>query len=358
MGCAAVVEEQPHLKMSRKSTSVRDLAAEASLDLDETLVALWDAGVDAVLNPEDRIPARLVATAKRALNVPTTSEQLTVSYWLHLSGLSREAFDAKLDEVGMSISRSARKVPRGSLRKLRRIFGGPVTVQDEPQRPETVPPLQWEEIGSAPARRYLTSEEVCAIHGGLVEDFRTSEDPISPEGLRDPGLLSSALTRPMTALGTTLKYPTVEMAGAALLHSIVHNHAFHNGNKRTALVSLLVFLDEHGVVLTCSEDELFRFVLRVGQHSLVPMAADQLPDREVMEIAQWVRSHSRQVEQGERPLKWLRLKQRLREFGCDWEPASGVGNRLNIWRDIQRHGRFRVKKERLQGQWAWGGDGT
>lgn len=344
--------------LSRKPISVRELAREADVELDEALVLLWDAGIDAVLNADDRVPARFLPTAQRALNVPTTREQTTVSYWLHRSSMSRENFSARLAELGVFVSPTARKIPKGSLRKLRRLFGDELpTVEEQPERPQ-LPELRWEIVGTSQSQRYVTEEEVCSIHEALVEDFRDSEDPIYPEGLRDANLLSSALTRPKTAFGDTLKYPTVEMAGAALLHSLIHNHPFHNGNKRTALVSLLVLLDEHGMVLTCSEDELFKFVLRVGQHSLVPIWADNLPDREVLEIARWVRSNSRQLEQGERPLKWIRLKQRLREMGCDWAPAGGVGNRLNIWRSVERRRRFRTRIDRLQVQVAWAGDGT
>jgi death-on-curing family protein len=159
-------------------------------------------------------------------------------------------------------------------------------------------------------------------------------------------------------MGSVRKYPTVEMAGAALLHSLVHNHAFHNGNKRTGLVSLLVFLDQHGLVLTCDEDELFKFLLKVGQHSVVPMWADQLPDREVMEIARWIRRWSRPIVQGERPMSWIKLKQRLREFGCTWQPAPTGGSKLNLFREVTRQGRFRSRTELLNHQAGWAGDGT
>lgn len=163
----------------------------------------------------------------------------------------------------------------------------------------------------------------------------------------------------MTSLGTVRKYESTEMAAAALFHSLVHNHAFHNGNKRTALVALLAFLDENGIVITSSEQELFRFTLRTAQHRLVQTGADELADREVLEVAKWVSSNSRPVEKGERPMKWIRLKQRLRDFGCDFEPARGVGNRINIDRSIREKGFLGRHKTRvLHTQVRWAGDGT
>lgn len=348
--------------MPRPAT-VRSLALAAGIDVDEALVSLWDNGIDSVLDPDDVIPQRALSIALRALEIPTGREQSAVSYWLELSGLTRAEFVAKVAEAGITIKPDARKVPKNGVRKLRRIFiftnsestglkGSPAAGVNE------MPPLIWETVGSTCPEQYLTEEAVLEIHAALEEDFRYSPDPITPEGVRDPSLLSSALARPTTSFGDTEKYPTVEMAGAALLHSLVHNHAFHNGNKRTALVGLLVFLDLQGMVFTCNEEDLFKFLIRVGQHSIVPIWADDLADREVMEIAKWIRSQTRKISKEELPLKWLKLKQRLRDFGCEYNPAPGKGNRLDIWRDVPVAGRFRPKTERLTSQVYWGGDGT
>lgn len=99
-------------------------------------------------------------------------------------------------------------------------------------------------------------------------------------------------------------------------------------------------------------------MLRLGQHSLIPLHFDQLSDREVFEMARWIRSNVRQVDHGERPLKWIRLKQKLKAFDCTSEPAPGVGNRLNISRAVTIQGRFRQKREYLHVQVACAGDGT
>ena len=78
-----------------------------------------------------------------------------------------------------------------------------------------------------------------------------------------------------------------------------------------------------------------------------------------MAIARWVKSQTRQVEKGERPMKWVRLKQRLSDFECTWAPAPGVGNRLNVHRDVPIKARFgRVRLVARDTQVAWSGDGT
>jgi death-on-curing family protein len=266
----------------------------------------------------------------------------------------------RLSEYEIHLRENARKIPRGSLRRLRRIFNErPVVVSVGPSEQVELPPLQWETIGNEQEVRYLTAEEALFIHERLEEDFARSADPISPPGVRDEGLLSSAVSRPQTALGSVRKYPTIAMAGAALFHSLVHNHAFHNGNKRTAVVGLLAFLDENGVVITCAQEELFRFTLRTAQHRLVAEGANERGDREVLEIARWIRSHSRQVDKGERPMRWNRLKQRLRDFECGYEHHPGGGVRMNVWRDVSRPRRLgRPKTVRLSTQVACAGDGT
>ncbi len=192
----------------------------------------------------------------------------------------------------------------------------------------------------------------------LKELMANSEDPISPPGLRDTNLFGSAIARPQTALGDELKYPTVEMAAAALMHSIILNHCFNNGNKRTGLVSMLAFLDKNSMIATCTEDELFRFTLQVAQHRLVPLHYDQIADREVLDIAYWIKSNSRQVTKGERPIPWHRLKRILSYFDCSLAPVPGKGNRIDIRRRVEEPSLLGRKKAKyLSRQVAWGGDG-
>jgi death on curing protein len=81
------------------------------------------------------------------------------------------------------------------------------------------------------------------MHEILATDFAASDDPISPAGLRSKDLLASAVSRQNTAFGDQTKYDTAIAGAATLTYSICANHPFHNGNKRTALVSLLCHLD-------------------------------------------------------------------------------------------------------------------
>lgn len=90
--------------------------------------------------------------------------------------------------------------------------------------------------------RYLTYVEVTAINQYVIERFSPGE----PVGINSSSLLDSAVNRPkQSAFGTDAYLSVFEKAGA-LFESIAQNHAFHNGNKRTAFLSLTQFLYYNG----------------------------------------------------------------------------------------------------------------
>jgi death on curing protein len=135
----------------------------------------------------------------------------------------------------------------------------------------------------------ITAEEVLSIHWELVEMFRNQGDPINPPGPRDEGLLRSAAERPNTSLGTAEKYASVDAKAAALFHSLVMNHPFHNGNKRTALVALLIFFERNDRRVTCTDDDLFAFVLAVASRDA---GFDGTADETVDAMERWLASNS------------------------------------------------------------------
>jgi death-on-curing protein len=94
--------------------------------------------------------------------------------------------------------------------------------------------------------------------------------------VRDIGLLESAAARPRSSAFGPDAYPTVHDKAAALLHSIVRNHALVDGNKRLGLAAVIAFYGLNGRRLTISNDEAYDFVIAV--------AAGQIDD--VAEISQ------------------------------------------------------------------------
>ena len=86
-----------------------------------------------------------------------------------------------------------------------------------------------------------------------------------PPPIRDPGLLGSAVARPQTTIGGRDAYPTVWSKAAALLQSIVNNHALVDGNERLGWLATAVFLEINDAsVATATNDEVLDLVWAVA----------------------------------------------------------------------------------------------
>lgn len=107
--------------------------------------------------------------------------------------------------------------------------------------------------------RYLAVEEVLEINAEVMG---------GRHALRDRGLLESAVARPQASAFGADAYPDLASKAAALLHSLVFNHAFVDGNKRTAVLATLVFVDLNGYVIRWDQREALDFVLRLADHQV------------------------------------------------------------------------------------------
>ena len=105
----------------------------------------------------------------------------------------------------------------------------------------------------------------------------------SDVGVRDHGLLESALARPQATVFGGDAYPELEEKAAALLHSLARNHALVEGNKRLALAGTIAFLGVNGRRLTLTNDEAYDLVMAVTAGGL----------DEIVEIATRIRDGSR-----------------------------------------------------------------
>lgn len=114
---------------------------------------------------------------------------------------------------------------------------------------------------------YLDTDDLVDLAAGLLGD---------PPPIRDLGLLGSAAARPQaTAFGEDA-YPDVWTKAAALLHSIVKDHALVDGNKRLGWLSTAVFLELNGIEVTgISNDAVYDFVIgvTVGRDEVSEIAA-------------------------------------------------------------------------------------
>ena len=83
-------------------------------------------------------------------------------------------------------------------------------------------------------------------------------------GVRDQGLLDSALEGAFVGFGDQEFYPTKEEKGARLGYSLISNHAFVDGNKRIGLYVMLSFLEMNGIRIHCTDEELVHIGLSIA----------------------------------------------------------------------------------------------
>lgn len=106
-------------------------------------------------------------------------------------------------------------------------------------------------------------EDILRFHAQL----EASDIPVE-KGVRDMALLESAVNVPFQTFGGNELYPTVQDKAARLLFGIANNHAFIDGNKRTAVHAMEMFLLLNNVSLECSDDELEEIVIAVADSTL------------------------------------------------------------------------------------------
>ncbi len=123
--------------------------------------------------------------------------------------------------------------------------------------------------------KYLIPQQVLFFHAQLIG--KTG----GKHGLRDLGLLESAVARPRATFGGADLYPGLFEKAAALLDSLVNNHPFVDGNKRTGIASASQFIRKNGYKLSATQKELEDFTLRV--------ATEHPP---IEELASWLKEHS------------------------------------------------------------------
>ncbi|WP_431219774.1 type II toxin-antitoxin system death-on-curing family toxin [Leifsonia xyli] len=113
--------------------------------------------------------------------------------------------------------------------------------------------------------RYVTPEEsllvIRAVHGGEPLNY-----------VRDTVLLHSALERPAATLFGRDAYPDAFSKGAALLHSVLRNHALIDGNKRTGWILCALFFELNGYIEHYDEDAMFDFILGVAEGEIEDIA--------------------------------------------------------------------------------------
>ena len=109
---------------------------------------------------------------------------------------------------------------------------------------------------------FLDVYDVIELHAAQLEVFGGGT------GLRDRGLLESAVAQPQASFGEQYAHDGLFSMAAAYLFHIVSNHPFVDGNKRAGLLSALVFLDLNGITIARPSDALYELTMGVAEGRL------------------------------------------------------------------------------------------
>lgn len=124
----------------------------------------------------------------------------------------------------------------------------------------------------------FTVQDIYELHNQLEETF------ILSSGVRDENLLASAVNTPFqTFMGKDL-YPTIYDKAAQLCYGIANNHPFTDGNKRTALHSMYVYLIINGFDITATQQEV--------EDLIIDVAAGKMTNTE---LVQWLRKNTIEI---------------------------------------------------------------
>ena len=101
----------------------------------------------------------------------------------------------------------------------------------------------------------ISLNDVLNIHDILIDKFGGTK------GVRDQGALESAINRPYATFGELDLYPSQIEKAAAIFESVLINHPFLDGNKRTAYVLMKLILLEDGLAIYADQDEKYQMVI-------------------------------------------------------------------------------------------------
>ena len=108
----------------------------------------------------------------------------------------------------------------------------------------------------------LSKQQILILHSQLISETGGSD------GLRDVGLLESAINSPFQQFGNEDLYPTIQQKASRLCFGLVNNHPFIDGNKRIGAHVMLVFLALNGIELEYTQYELSSTILKLASSEI------------------------------------------------------------------------------------------
>ncbi|MFI3547152.1 type II toxin-antitoxin system death-on-curing family toxin [Mammaliicoccus sciuri] len=124
---------------------------------------------------------------------------------------------------------------------------------------------------------YLTEKDIITLNIYVINKYSPKEQI----GVKEPTALNMLVNAPKQYVFGQEQYPTIELKAANLVRNLVKKHVFHNGNKRTAFMALIVFLELNGYKFMVSNKEAVNY--------MVKLATEDINEDE---IALWISAYS------------------------------------------------------------------
>ena len=187
-------------------------------------------------------------------------------------------------------------------------------------------------------------------HGGLLSeydvlkahyflsDYFLSEGEEVRFGILNYDMLSSAVSRQTVGYNDKEKWTTDIEKIATLLYGLTKDHAFNDGNKRTALLSLLIGLHRINRQVDCKKKEYETLLVRIASNELAKYPAykrfSQKTDSEVLFIADFIKRNTRKVDMRFRSLTFNEFNTRLKTYDVWLEHPKG--NTINVYQKKEK----------------------
>ena len=171
----------------------------------------------------------------------------------------------------------------------------------------------------------ISEEDVLAVRRRMASLSIATNDAFGETEPLHADKLASAVFRQFTGGGGIYKYTTIPDVGANLFYGVAMSHSFENGNKRTALVTLLVFLDKNKTLLVnTGEEDLYELARSVAAHEIpIDVKSARNADSEIKAVSHWLKERIRDRVLGDVATKFYELRSLLEELGCEFEKPEG-----------------------------------
>lgn len=177
------------------------------------------------------------------------------------------------------------------------------------------------------SRNLISFTDVIKSHY-LIADFFMKDGEQTICGVKDTNLLGSALGRQITGFNGQLKWKKDEEICATLFYGIIKNHAFHDANKRTALLTLIYHLHKLGRTLTDKQKVYEDLAVDIAENNLdkypiFKKKFKKLEDAEILFIADFLKKKTRKIDKRYYPITYREFDKLLKKHDCYIEVLSG-----------------------------------